>query len=190
MFTDYLDLRTAVIDRVGSAERLAPVFDQLVKLAEIRLNRELRMADQITKLTLTISGGKGYLPSNLVEFIGIYTPSGRELVAGTDAQQEGSEQVFTVNSFYIEGPDGTYTLKYYAGLDSLSLSMSATNWLLETAPDVYFWALCEEASKWLKNVEEALLYARLRAEAIDALTGNDNRIRFGNARVRVRGVTP
>lgn len=190
MFTDYLDLRTAVIDAVGSPEKLTPVFDRLTKMAEIKLNRRLRTRHQIKSLPISISGGTGWLPSEMLEPIGLFDTNGNELIAGTASDRMAGRANYTLQSFQIIGYDGDYTLQFYATLDSLANGMSATNWLLEYAPDVYLWAVCEQAAKWLKDIEGAQVYASLADQAIQELTGFDDTQRRANMRVRVKGPTP
>ena len=60
-FDDFLDLRTGVFEQIGRSD-IADVFPRLTKLAEARLNRELRCREQITEATLTFSGGVASLP--------------------------------------------------------------------------------------------------------------------------------
>lgn len=190
MFTDYLDLRTAVIDQVGNADRVTPVFDRITKMAEQRLNRELRTHHQIKSLSITISSGVGYLPGDLLEVIGLYDANGNELIAGSDADREAGRCMFTIRDFQIAGPDGTYTLRYYEALDSITYAVDGVNWLLTNEPDLYYWAVCEEAAKFLKDVEGARAFAELRGDAMSAVRGNDERKRYSRARVRVKGPTP
>lgn len=190
MFADYLDLRTGVLDRVGNSDKLTPVFDQITKLAEVRLNRDLRTSDQITSSAFTISSGVGSLPAGLLKVIGIYDSSGRGIIAGSEAQREAGQTVFSVVGSQIKGPDGTYTLTYYAALDSLTDDLEGTNWLLEKAPDVYLYSVCEEASKWLRDVESAVAYAQMRQTAMNEFLSANGSLRFSDSLLKVRGVTP
>lgn len=190
MFTDYLDLRTGVLDRVGNSDKLTPVFDQITKFAEVRLNRDLRTSDQITSSAFTISSGVGSLPAGLLKVIGIYDSSGRGITAGSEAQREAGQTVFSVVGSQIKGPDGTYTLTYYAALDSLTDDLEGTNWLLEKAPDVYLYSICEEAAKWLRDVESAVAYAQMRQTAMNEFLSANGSLRFSDALLKVRGVTP
>ena len=60
-FADHLDLRTAVVEQVGSAD-IAEVFPRLLALAETKLNRQLRLRDQITDTPVTVTEGKIWIP--------------------------------------------------------------------------------------------------------------------------------
>jgi hypothetical protein len=190
MFTDYLDLRTAVIDQVGNPERVAPAFPTIIKLAEAKLNRTLRTRHQITERPVTIEDGSGWLPSDLIEVIGIYDGTGRELIGGTLRDREAGMANFVLKSSQIYAPDGEYTVQYYAAIDSLANDNQMTNWLLESAPDVYFWTACESAAKWTKDIEGAVAYAKLSDDAIADFRGFDETERYSRARVRVSGVNP
>lgn len=193
-FADYLDLRTNVLEVVGRSD-ITDVFDRITKMAEARLNRELRLRDQITSTSVVVSSGTGTLPSDFLEMIGVFNASGYEFV-----QQPIQPQLVTNYSFYsIDGSniianDATYTVKYYAKLSTLTAGATTSNWLLQKYPEVYLYAVAAEAAKHPAggniNIELAQGLASLRDDAIRDARADDDRARYSRARVRVVGNTP
>ncbi len=193
-FTDYLDLRTAVLEQVGDTS-LTDVFDRLTQLAEARFNREFRLSQQITSTTLSIASGTATLPTDLVEIIGLYDTNGYEYVAQPSQNARittDHRHFYTIEngSLNTVGPDGDKTLQYYAKVPTLTASLTTTNWLLSTYPAVYLYGVAFEAAKYLRDAE---MSGQMRALMMDEITdaiADDNNKRFSRARVRVQGYTP
>ena len=178
-FADFLDLRTAVIEHVGNAG-IADVFPRLVEIAESRLDRELRMRQQITTQTLTVAGELLTLPATFAEMIGVYDALGREYL-GYDVQDA------TVTMASVEG---AVSVKFYARIPTLTSSVTTSNWLLARYPDVYLYAVGFEAAKYIRNAELAVQTKGLLDEALFSARADDERARYARTRVRVAGVTP
>lgn len=190
-FTDYIDLRTAVIEEVGSAD-IADVMDRLTKLAEAGLNRKLRTRHQITEATLTFMDGVADLPADFAEIIGLYDAQGCEYIAQPYqvTARTYPKPYYAVNASQIVGPEGELTLHYYAKLPTLTASMTTSNWLLENYPSVYLYAVSLEAAKHMRDADQATaLDAMFKAELVD-LISDDTSARYARARVRVMGPTP
>lgn len=187
-FTDYLDLRTAVLEMVGRTD-ITDVFDRFTKLAESRINRELRCRDQITDTTIAVSSGTGALPSDFQEMIGVYDTSGFEYVAQpSQAYKPTNYSFYTIEGSNLVADDRTYTVQYYASVPTLTTSLTTTNWLLTKYPHVYLYAVVEEALKYPPiNTELLPSVIELRREAFDEAQADDRRQRFSRARVRVSG---
>lgn len=193
-FTDYLDLRTAVLEQVGDTS-LSDVFDRLTKLAEARFNRRFRLSDQITTATLTIASGTASLPSDLAEIIGVYDANGFEYVAQPSQNARittDHRHFYTIegDSLKTVGPDGDKTLQYFAKIPTLTASPTTSNWLLAGYPGVYLYGVAFEAAKYMRDAESAAqMRALMDAEIAEAIS-DDNDKRYSRARVRVQGVTP
>lgn len=192
-FTDFLDLRTAVLEHVGRAD-IADVFPRLVKLAEARFNRELRMTDQITSATVTFTSGTAPLPSDFAEAIGLYNASGYEYVQTPpqSVKPSNTASYYSVVGSNLEanGVSEDRTLQYYAQIPTITDSMTDTNWLLAKYPGLYLYGVAYEAAKYIRDVELVqVTKALFDAEMIEART-DDQRSRFSRARVRVQGATP
>ena len=191
-FADLLDLRTAVLEDIGRAD-IADVFPRLVKLAESRFNRELRLRDQMTTSTLTFASGSAAIPADMLEIIGLYSPSGREYVAQpSNVKLQGVRNYYAVfgGRIYVAHDDGDKFFDYYAKIPTIADSMTATNWLLDKYPDIYLYGVGYEAAKHIRDAEMAGASRGLLQEAILDARVDDERAKFARARVRVDGVTP
>lgn len=190
-FTDYVDLRRAVLEQIGRTD-ITDVFDRLTQFAEARLNRNLRTRHQVTTTALTVSSGSASLPVDFAEVIGVFDTNGREYIAKPiqDVQTAGAQSFYAISgdTLITNGADGTRSLIYYAKLPSLTSNDS--NWLLQDYPSLYLYAVAFEAAKYVRDVEGAAALKQLSDMEERDLHANDARERFSRARVRVAGVTP
>ena len=191
---DYLDLRFAVTDHVGN-RNISDVMPRLVQMAESSLNKKLRCRQQITADTLTFTDGVADLPDDFAEMSSVYGLNGRKMRASIlgDARRSGSEYAkYSIDSskIYIYGFSGDRDIEYYAKLPTLTTSASASNWLLQEAPDVYLYAVGLEAAKFLKDVDLTQATKTLLDDALQSLAIDDERARWANSVVRVQGPTP
>lgn len=189
-FNDLLDLRTAVIEHVGNAD-IADVFPRLVGMAESRLNRTLRLRDQITDATVTMTLGRGPLPADFAEALGLFRVDGLEYVQQSPQHRDRHNHYYSIQGSEIVAPliDGVVTLSYYATLPPLA-TITSTNWMLARYPDLYLYAVGLQAAIYLKDVE---LVGQTRALFIDAYAdarADDEAARYSRARVRVAGCNP
>lgn len=187
-FTDYLDLRTAVLELVGRTD-ITDVFDRFTKLAESRLNREMRCRDQITETPVVVSGGVGALPSDFREMIGVYNANGYEFVAQpVQAVKPPHFGFYSISGSNLVGNDGTYTVQYYAALPTLTTGLTATNWLLAKYPETYLYAVASEALKYPPIQTELVpAFEGYRDAAIMDAHADDQSQRYSRARVRLQG---
>lgn len=192
-FSDYLDLRTAVIEHVGRAD-ITDVFPRLTLLAESMLNRKLKLRDQVTSAAVPFVGGVATLPSDFIEAIGLYDENGYEYVqqplqAVKPARTDGYYAV-DGSSLLSSAGDQTLTLEYYARIPTLTTSMATTNWLLDKYPAVYLYAVAFEAAKYLRDLELVQITRSLMNDEISEAMIDDTAARYSRARVRVQGITP
>lgn len=188
-FSDYLDLRTAVVEMVGDAG-IADVFDRLTKLAEARFNRDLRTRFQVSQVTLTVAEGVAALPGDFAEAIGVYDAQGREYIGQTLQMQRAGGAYYSLDGSLLRGHDGDVTLEYYAKVPTLTERMEASNWLLEQYPDAYLYGVSVEAAKYRRDVDGARALEAMREMAVSDIRADDSRARYSRARVRVKGPTP
>jgi len=192
VFADYIDLRTAVIEQIGNAD-ISDVFPRLVKMAEADFNRRLRCREQITDQNITASNGVASLPNDIAEPIGLFKANGEELVA---TSLQAYERLTRKDGFYamlaneVAAPDADYTFRYYAQIPTITGLQTATNWLLQKAPELYLYAVAEKAAKHLANVELATATGSLAETEYRNVLGQDSAERFARARVRVGGICP
>jgi len=188
-FADFLDLRTAVVEHVRNPG-ITDVFPRLVSLAESRLNRTLRMRDQITSGTITIASNRGALPANFAEMIGLYDGNGCEYVQQSPQHKIGYYYSIQGAEIVTSCITGDLTLDFYALIPPLGDSMTTSNWLLARYPDVYLYAVSFEAAKHTHDAELAMATKGLMDDAIAQAKADDETARYSRARVRVAGVCP
>lgn len=188
-FNDALDLRTAVVEHVGQPA-IADVWPRLVSMAESRLNRTLRMRDQMTTATVDLTSGTATLPADFAEGIGLFHAQGYEYVMQPSQQKRGKYYHVSGGNLVSEDISGELEFQYYATLPTLADSLTATNWLLTKYPDVYLYAVAFEAAKYVRDAELAAQTREMMSDAIAMAKGDDEAARYSRARVRVAGVTP
>lgn len=188
-FADFLDLRTAVIELVSDAS-IADVFPRFVAIAESRLNRTLRMREQITSGIVTLTAGRAPLPEDFAEMIGIYSAGGGEYLQQSVHHKDG--YVYSIQGSEIVSPliSGDVAVDYYAVIPPLGDSITTSNWLLARYPDVYLYSVGFEAAKYMRQAELAAALKGLMEDAIETARADDARARYARARVRVAGICP
>lgn len=193
-FADYLDLRLAVSEHVGNRS-ISDVFPRLVQAAEASLNTKLRHRKQLTDATATFTNGIAALPADYLEMASFYDPQGRVMcqVPPSGVKFSGSQY----SSYAIDGTNiliyglaGDRSFTYYAKLPTLTTSPTTSNWLLETYPDVYLYAVGFEAAKFLRDEGLATATAALLGNAMSELTVDDGKARWGGSVVRVASFCP
>jgi len=177
--TTYAELLTDVGEYTGRSD-IAAVFPLFLRLAEAKLNRNLRTSYQETTVALPVVDGEARLPADFLE--------ARAYVAG-DIRQTN----FVISNGMITSLgspwSGDLTVTYYAKIPPLSL-MNPTNWLLDLDYNVYLYALAVEVGIWAKNAEMAKAAESMRDSAISTVMLNDENARWGRARVVNRDLTP
>ncbi|WP_085033936.1 phage adaptor protein [Ensifer aridi] len=196
--SDYASLLVDAGEYSGR-EDIAHIFPRLVGLAEIKLNRGLRVADMESTTTLTLSGGDASLPANFLEAREVKTSASVPIRAvslqqltSSYAGNSGMPTGYAIVGSTLKArpvSDQTLTMTYYAKIPALTAA-APTNWLLTKAPDVYLYALVNEIAIWAKDVSAAQAAQQLMGLALSGLTIGDERARWGNAQVVVGGVTP
>lgn len=194
VFADYLDLRFAVTDLVGNRS-ISDVMPRLVRMAETKLNQKLRCRQQITTATLTFVDGAAPLPSDFLEMLHVFDQSGypmraTDIARTVSSHAQNSRYAINGSSVLIDGYSGERDCRYFAALPTLTSSSSASNWLLEDAPDVYLYSVGVEAAKHLRDADLAVTTEALLDRALNDLKITDDRARWSNATVFVQGNTP
>ncbi|MQW00727.1 hypothetical protein GHK46_26430 [Sinorhizobium medicae] len=196
--SDYASLIVDAGEYSGN-DKFVHVAPRLLGLAELKLNRGLRVADMESSTTLTLSNGNASLPPDFLEAREVKT-SANVPIRSVSLQQLTSSYAGnsgTPTGYAIVGStlkarpisDQTLTLSYYAKIPALTPA-APTNWLLTKAPDVYLFALVNEIGIWAKDVAAAAAAQQFLMLALSGINIGDERSRWGNAQVVVGGLTP
>jgi len=178
---------------------IAHLFPRFIGLAELKLNRFLRVAEMELVGTVTVTNGAGTLPADFLEAREVKNANGlpiravslqqlTESYAGRSGVPAGYAIVGSTINVRPLG-DGDLTITYYGKLPGLTRS-TPSNWLLEKAPDAYLYALVEEIAIWERDIDKAGAATQLKMIALSGLKIGDERSRWGNAQVVVGGPTP
>lgn len=178
---------------------IAHLFPRFLGLAELKLNRFLRVADMEVVGTVAFTNGAGALPTDFLEAREVKNANGlpiravslqqlAESYAGRAGIPTGYAIVGSTINVRPVG-DGNLTITYYGKIPPLSRT-NPSNWLLEKAPDAYLYSLVEEIAIWERDADKAGAALQLKMQALSGLKIGDERTRWGNAQVVVGGPTP
>lgn len=178
---------------------IAHLFARFLGLAELKLNRALRVSDMEHTAAIAVVDGEGPLPADFLEARQVLSASGLPIRAlalqqlAINAQAgAGPPLGYAVVGNRIKvmpGGDHGLTMTYYRKIPPLS-STNPTNWLLEKAADIYLYALVEEIAVWERDAGKAGAALELKLMALSGVRIGDERARWGDAQMTVGGVTP
>ena len=174
--------------------------DEIIDNAEAMLNRDLRIRDMETKnASFVINGEYVAVPTGFLEARSLYlnTSPKRSVAFLPDDQQSdwfgsgtGIPRFVAVdggNFRFGPVPDGTYsaTLLYYTKIPALN-GTDTTNWLLTAHPDIYLAACQMWTSVFIRDAEGIANWRAAYQQMVAALSGADNRSRWGSNGMAVR----
>lgn len=196
--TDYASLMLDAAEYSGR-DNIAHVFPRYVGMAEVKLNRALRVADMEVVGTVTITNGDGTLPADLMEVREFRSPTNIPIRAMSLQQltnayrdQSGIPKGYAVVGSTVKVrpiASGDCQVTYYGKIPALTPS-SPTNWLLTKAPDVYLYAVIAEITIASQDVAKTQAAMQFLGLALQGLQIEDERRRWGNSQVVVGGLTP
>jgi len=186
--TNYSDLKTSIANYLGRSDLTSQIPD-FITLAEIRLNRDLRIRQMLKTATATMTAGDSTvgLPSDFLEMRDIFveaTPrisvsyvSPSVFTRNTRATDGGRPVFYTMRGAEFEFapvPDTNYTLQmiYYAKQPSLSNSVPS-NAFMANCPDALLYAALGEAEPYLMNDARTGLWAQFYQNAVERLNDSD-----------------
>ncbi|HEV7306418.1 phage adaptor protein [Ensifer sp.] len=178
---------------------IAHLFPRFVGLAELKLNRALRVSEMEATASINVVDGDAPLPMDFLEARQVLTATGRPIRAGALQQFSdigltggGTPLGYSIVGNRIKAfPAGSYglTVTYYRKIPPLS-AVNPTNWLLEQAPDAYLYGLVEEIAIWERDAGKVGAAQQLKMSALSGLGIADERARWGDAQMMVGGATP
>lgn len=184
-YSELLEDVTDTLDRDDIETR----FPRWVRLVESRLNRLLEDPDMEVVSNLVAAGVATALPADFGSMVAISDGEGRPLLpmgpvefAGVDRTISGTPIYYTIEdnaiSFAPANATANIRLVYRRTIPALTED-NATNWLLDRAPDVYFYGILLQANAWDVSTEQAAGWKGLFDEAIDELRTDGSRRKWG-----------
>lgn len=186
--TNYSDLKTSIANYLGRSDLTSQIPD-FITLAELRLNRDLRIRQMLKTATATMTAGDSTvgLPSDFLEMRDIFveaTPrisvsyiSPSAFTRNARATDSGRPVFYTMRGAEFEFapvPDTDYTLQmiYYAKQTSLSDS-NPSNAFMANCPDALLYGALGEAEPYLMNDARIPVWAQFYQNAIERLNDSD-----------------
>lgn len=191
--TTYSDLQTTVASYLARSDLTVQIPD-FIRLAEIRLRRDLRIRQMMNAATTTTTGGDATvaLPSDFLEV--------RDLVVQTNPVRPVnyiSPSVFSRNARVTESgvpldytilatefkfapvPDTNYTIEivYYAAPPFLT-SSNSSNVFLANCPDLLLYAALGEAEPYLMNDARIQVWAAMYDRGVASLNTSDESAQY------------
>jgi hypothetical protein len=181
--TNYAELQTAVANYLHRSD-LTSVIPDFITLAETKLNRMLRLRAMQDQATGTVASSVA-LPTGFLEVIALTVTSGGTswpllYVPPTKLSGESSTSfrysIIGDNIYFDPAGTETYTLTYFKKFAALS---AGTNWLIETAPDLYLYATLMEASPYIKDTKSLQIWGAAMTQLIEDLQRADRNEVYG-----------
>ena len=186
--TNYSDLKTSIANYLGRSDLTSQIPD-FITLAEIRLNRDLRIRQMLKTATATMTGGDPTvgLPSDFLEMRDIFVEATPRISVSymapaaftrdARATDSGRPVFYTMRGAEFEFapiPDTNYTLQmiYFAKQPALSDS-NPSNAFMANCPDALLYAALGEAEPYLMNDARTAIWAQFYQNAIDRLNDSN-----------------
>ena len=144
-------------------------------------------------MTVTVANGQAPLPADFLEAIGLFNAAGAEYTQNpAHLLEDGLERGLyaVVGSDLLCNTSGDLTLAYYAKVPTITEAMTDSNWLLQTAPGLYLYAVAYEAAKHMNDPARASAARDLMEMEFADLKADDYSARYSRARIVLPGVTP
>jgi hypothetical protein len=186
----YSDLQTSIANYLARSDLTTQISD-FIRLAEIRLRRDLRIRQMLKLSSTSMIGGDATvgLPTDFLEMRNLYLSTNPEqplnyfspssFTRNTRAQESGRPIDYTILASEMQFapiPDTTYTvyMLYYASPAFLSDS-NTSNVFMANCPDLLLYGALVEAEPYLMNDNRIAVWAGLFQRSLDSLTTSDDR---------------
>lgn len=176
---NYTTLKSGVADYLHR-DNLTTQIPGFIELAEAYLFRELNVQElQVSVAGTTLAGGYGTLPSDFGSVSKITVSHGSwttnlnyMAVADVPSTVNTHPQHYSLENNQIRiigaGVGQAYTLFYTPKILPLSASV-ATNWILTNASELYLYASCLEAARYLRDAGEIATLSQSVSLALESV---------------------
>jgi hypothetical protein len=183
---NYTDLVASIASWMNRSD-LASVIPDFIRIAESRMDDQIRIRQGIVSATLTATPGvqEVALPSDWLEFKELNIDGLPLELSTADVIRENSKRIGSrIWKYAIEGdvillsptPGTTpvqIAIKYYAKIPPLQTSI--TNWMLTKNPNIYLYGSLVSGYQYLLNDERANYWGLLYTQAVRLADANDKR---------------
>lgn len=176
----YEALRASLV-RWLKRNNLNDYVPDFIALAEVRLNRRLRVRQMRSETVMTPRKTEVALPTDYLEMIRVKY-GGRRLDFFSEATVDSWGSPSICRGYCLAGDtirllarvdgESKLSMTYYQQIEALS-DANPTNWLLEDAPDAYLYASLLEAEPYLKNDERIGIWREALTQAISDIGKSD-----------------
>ncbi len=187
-FDSYSSLKTTISSYLARND-LDSVIPDFIRLAELRLQRELRIRQMLTVAQATTTGGIATvgIPSDFLEMRDIHIVANpvrtlsydapNSFYRNTRSMQSGVPSAYTVLADEMQLapiPDGAYILQmlYYAKPPVLS-DTNPSNTFLANTPDALLYGALGEAEPYLMNDARLSVWAALYDRSVNSISVAD-----------------
>lgn len=191
MIADWSELVVEVSQRIKDASIMQRAA-MLTGLAEAELNKALRTAEMEMQVTMTTdANGVAPLPYDFLD-VRTATVNGKRLLRYPLAQLRTHDQRgYAVagngmgNSLVSTEKNAEILFDYYAQIPSLK--ENGTNWLLQSDPEIYLYALTKQAMLATMNLEGAAAAGSYLSDLLERKRIEDAQRRFGDTQWQFAG---
>jgi len=202
-FTNYSDLKTTVANYLARNDLTTQIPD-FIRLAEIRMRRELRIRQMLKSVTTSTTNGDStvQLPADFLEVrdmiitgnparpLSYSSPSAFSRNARTTILGYPSDYTILASEFQLAPiPDSNYTVKllYFAAPTLLSDSNSS-NEFLANVPDMLLYASLIEAEPYLMNDARLGTWVSMYERASASVTKSDEGGQYSGVPLSIQAV--
>jgi hypothetical protein len=198
--TTYAELQSTIASYLARSDLTAMIPD-FIRLAELRLQRELRIRQMLKVVTtVTVAGDSTVeLPTDFLQIRDLHLNTNPTMVLeylspsalfrNARTSESGLPKQYTVLAVefqFAPVPDSEYTLSmlYYAKPEQLSDTV-ASNVFLTVCPDLLLYAALGEAEPYLMNDARLQTWATLYDKGLNALTVSDDQGEYSGSPISI-----
>lgn len=192
----YAELQTSVADFLNRDD-LTSVIPTFIRLAESRIDRDLRHYRQEKRSTAQLNSQYSAIPTDYLSTIRIQILDGStsaiEPISTAQMLQLRDERYdrtglpthYALTAGGLElypTPDQAYNISwvYYGRVAALSVS-NTTNWLLTEAPDAYLYGTLVHSAPYLKDDAKIVVWDSLYKSAMDNLNSTSQDAKYSGS---------
>ena len=199
--TNYTELKSSLADWLNRSD-LTTVIPDFITLAESQFNREIRNRKMIKRATATIDSQYSAVPADWLQTVDFVVEANPVVTLDfiTNEQLDkyrakyttgGTPKFYTIVGQELEVlpvPDTatlTGEITYYSKIPALS-GTNATNWLLNSSPDIYLYGTLMQSAPYLVDDARLPVWASIYQKLVGDLAIADQKARVGDSTLKMK----